>query len=189
MAPRSPDVSVIVPFGDHEDTVGIACRRLAEHLGSLGLAFELLAIEEDSGDNSHALLGLLRKQIPELEVLRAEGRDRGYASAARRARGRVLWLISPEAALRHLAPFARARRRVDRGEIDAVVVGNRFAVCHRTRCLDALRSWRGHRFPTLRRKLGAGRVEAIRLGAAGAAPAADRRPGLMRLLGQVLLAR
>lgn len=164
MAARSPDISVVLPFGDDEDIVGRACSRIADHLSSLGLPFELLAVDENSGDNSHALLGLLRKQIPELTVLYADARDRGYATAARQARGRVLWMLTPEAALRHLAPFARAFRRVDSGELDAVVVDSRFAVCHRTRALDALMSWRGRRLTGLRRRLDRGRVENIELG-------------------------
>ena len=42
------DVSVILPFGDDEELVGIAVRRTAEHLRGLGLSFEILAIDEDS---------------------------------------------------------------------------------------------------------------------------------------------
>ena len=33
------DVSVILPFGDDEEAVGIAVRRTAEHLRGLGLSF------------------------------------------------------------------------------------------------------------------------------------------------------
>src|SRR5678810_512030 len=77
--PDSPrfDVSVILPFGDDEEFVGIAVRRTAEHLRALGLAFEILAIDEDSGDNSHAVLALLRAEVPELRVTHAPGRGRG----------------------------------------------------------------------------------------------------------------
>ena len=46
------DVSVIMPFGDDEEAVGVAVRRTAEHLRGLALRFEILAIDEDSGDNS-----------------------------------------------------------------------------------------------------------------------------------------
>ena len=57
------DVSVILPFGDDEEAVGIAVKRTAEHLRSLGVSFEILAIDEDSGDNSHAVLALLRAEV------------------------------------------------------------------------------------------------------------------------------
>jgi hypothetical protein len=181
------DVSILLPFGDDEDIVGRACGRLAVHLRALGLRFELLAVDEDCGDNSHTLLALLRAQIPELEILYGQGRDRGYATAAQRARGRVVWLISPEAALRHLAPFARAFRRIDRGELDAVLVERRFAVCHRTRSLDALRGCRGRRFAGLRRRLDGNRVETIRLGATRAPRIRGNR--ITSLIEQFWLAR
>ena len=39
------DVSVILPFGDDEEFVGIAVRRTAEHLRGLGLTFEIIAVD------------------------------------------------------------------------------------------------------------------------------------------------
>ncbi len=68
------DVSVILPFGDDEEAVGIAVRGTGEHLRGLGLGFEILAIDEDSGDNSHAVLALLRAEVPELRVTHASGK-------------------------------------------------------------------------------------------------------------------
>ena len=61
------DISVILPFGDDEEAVGIAVKRTAEYLRSLGLSFEILAIDEDSGDNSHAVLALLRAGVAALD--------------------------------------------------------------------------------------------------------------------------
>ena len=78
------DVSVILPFGDDEEFVGIAVRRTAESLRSLGVSFEILAIDEDSGDNSHAVLALLRAEVPELRVTHASGRGRGVEVGASR---------------------------------------------------------------------------------------------------------
>src|SRR3569832_2960581 len=90
--PDSPrfDVSVILPFGDDEEAVGVAVRRTAEYLRNLGVAFELLAIDEDSGDNSHAVLALLRAEVPELRVTHAPGRGRGVDVGAARAQGMLL---------------------------------------------------------------------------------------------------
>lgn len=52
--PETPrfDVSVVLPFGDDEEAVGIAVKRTAEHLRHLGLSFEILAIDEDSDRKS-----------------------------------------------------------------------------------------------------------------------------------------
>jgi hypothetical protein len=129
------DVSVIVPFADHEDVIGTACGRVARHLGELGLSFEILAVDEASGDNSHAVLGLLRRSMPPLRIVAGARPGRGFAMGSACARGRVLWLLEPHSALRSLAPFGRAHARVSRGELDLAVVRGRFAVLKRARAL------------------------------------------------------
>jgi len=132
------DVSVVLPFADHEDVIGAAAGRIARHLGALGLSYEVLAIDEASGDNSHAVLGLLRRSLPPLRIVSGARPGRGFAMGCQCARGRVLWLIDPHAALRSLAPFGRAQTRVARGELDLAVVRGRFAVAKRSRVLGLL---------------------------------------------------
>src|SRR6266513_5391277 len=102
------DVSVILPFGDDEEAVGIAVRRTAEHLRGLGLAFEILAIDEDSGDNSHAVLALLRADVPELRVTHAPGRGRGVDVGCARAQGTLLLVTTPDVAAASLDGIADA---------------------------------------------------------------------------------
>ena len=92
------DVSVILPFGDDEEAVGIAVRHTAAYFRGLGLSFEILAIDEDSGDNSHAVLALLRAEVPELRVTHAPGRGRGVDVGAARAQGAVLLVSTPDVA-------------------------------------------------------------------------------------------
>src|SRR6476469_185477 len=92
------DISVILPFGDDEETVGIAVRRTAEYLRVLSLSFELLAIDEDSGDNSHAVLALLRAEVPELRVTHASARGKGVDVGAARAQGTLLVVATPDVA-------------------------------------------------------------------------------------------
>lgn len=138
------DVSVVVPFGDDEDLIGSAIRRIAAHLREHELSFEVIAVDEDSGDNSHAILALLRPEVPELRISNAPARGRGLAVGAHRARGRVLWMIAPHAASAALAPFGRAYRRVQRHEVDVVAVDGRFTVCHRVRVLPLLDNLRGN---------------------------------------------
>ena len=140
------DISVIIPFSDDEEVIGRACRKVARHLRELGAQFEILAVDEDSGDNSHAVLALVRSEVAELKVIVSVDADRGFAEGARQARGRVLWLVTPKSAISALAPFARAWRQVVSGGADVALVHGRFAVCHRTRCLpvvEALRSGEG----------------------------------------------
>jgi|GEM_PF-1064118 len=143
MAKHTYDVSVVLPFGDDEDVIGRSVRRVVDHLREYGVSFELIAVDEDSGDNCHAVLSLLRSSIPELRVLHTGGRGRGFAFGAQRAQGRVLWLLDPHAALTALAPFGRAYRRVARREYDYVMVEQRFSLCYRTKCLPSIDSLRG----------------------------------------------
>lgn len=136
------DVSVILPFGDDEEAVGIAVRRTAEHVRSLGLSFEILAIDEDSGDNSHAVLALLRAEVPELRVTHAPGRGKGVDVGAARAQGTLLIVATPDVASASLDGVGDACRRLLAGEGDAEVALARFTVAHRVRALVAFRGAR-----------------------------------------------
>src|SRR5882757_10840516 len=113
------DVSVILPFGDDEEAVGIAVKRTAEHLRQLDLSFEILAIDEDSGDNSHAVLALLRGEVPELRVTHASGRGRGVDVGAARAQGTLLLVTTPDVAAASLDGVGEALRRLLANEGDA----------------------------------------------------------------------
>jgi hypothetical protein len=135
-------VSVILPFGDDEEYVGIAVRRTAEHLRSLGLAFEILAIDEDSGDNSHAVLALLRAEVPELRVTHAPGRGRGVDVGASRAQGMLLAVATPDVASASLDGIGDACKRLLDGDGDAEVALTRYTVAHRVRALVAFRGAR-----------------------------------------------
>jgi hypothetical protein len=135
-------VSVILPFGDDEEFVGIAVRRTAEHLRGLGLSFEILAIDEDSGDNSHAVLALLRAEVPELRVTHAPGRGRGVDVGASRAQGTLIVVSTPDVASASLDGIGDACRRLLAGEGDAEVALGRYSVAHRVRALVAFRGAR-----------------------------------------------
>jgi acetylornithine deacetylase/succinyl-diaminopimelate desuccinylase-like protein len=136
------DVSVILPFGDDEEAIGIAVKHTAEHLRGLGLQFEILAIDEDSGDNSHAVLALLRAEVPELRVTHAPGRGRGVDVGAGRAQGTLLLVSTPDVASATLDGAGDACRRLLAGEGDAEVALTRFTVAHRIRAMAAFRGAR-----------------------------------------------
>src|SRR3954462_2912757 len=136
------DVSVILPFGDDEEAVGIAVKHTAEHLRGLGLSFEILAIDEDSGDNSHAVLALLRAEVPELRVTHAPGRGRGVDLGAGRAQGTLLLISTPDVASASLDGERDACRRLLAGDGDGEVALGRYTVVHRVRALAAVRGSR-----------------------------------------------
>src|SRR5687768_10033363 len=136
------DVSVILPFGDDEEALGVAVRRTADHLRGLGMSFEILAIDEDSGDNSHAVLALLRAEVPELRVTHAPGRGRGVEVGASRAQGTLIAVATPDVASGSLDGMGEACRRLFAGEGDAEVALTRFTIAHRMRSLVAFRGAR-----------------------------------------------
>lgn len=136
------DISVILPFGDDEEAVGIAVKRTAEYLRALGVSFEILAIDEDSGDNSHAVLALLRAEVPELRVTHAPGRGRGVDVGAGRAQGTLLVVTTPDVASASLDGAGDACRRLLAGDGDAEVALARYTVAHRMRALAAFRGAR-----------------------------------------------
>lgn len=136
------DVSVILPFGDDEEAVGIAVRRTAEHLRGISLSFEIIAVDEDSGDNSHAVLALLRAEVPELRVTHAPGRGKGIDVGASRAQGTLLVVSTPTVASASLDGVGEACRRLLANEGDAEVALTRYTVAHRVRALAAFRGAR-----------------------------------------------
>ncbi len=171
------DVSVILPFGDDEDLIGAAIRHLAAHLRELGLSFEILAIDEDSGDNSHAVLALLRAQVPELRVSHAPGRGRGFDTGIARAQGHVVWLIEPALAAQPLGGFAGAFEHVRGDACDAAVVRGRFTVAHRTRAMAIVAGLRGTGDVYYRRLAKRLAAKGLRLDVGGAAPMPRRAVG------------
>jgi hypothetical protein len=188
-AALSPSLSIVLPFADHEDVLGAGCRRLAGHCRALGISFELLAIDEGSGDNSHALLALLRPELPELRILTVPGPDRAFAAGAAAARGRTVMLVEPLAATRSLAALDAALTRLGHGA-DLVILPGRFAVARRTRALGVLDPTRG-RGPGFERRLAR---RASRRGlrvdtfAGTPEPAVRREGGVARLFGALLFA-
>lgn len=136
------DVSVILPFGDDEEFVGIAVRRTAEHMRGLKLSFEILAIDEDSGDNSHAVLALLRAEVPELRVTHASARGRGIEVGVSRAQGTLVIVATPDVASASLDGVGEGCRRLLANDGDAEVALARYTIAHRMRSLAVFRGAR-----------------------------------------------
>ena len=94
------ELSVIVPFGDEEDVVGTRFTRVVQHLRLCGLRFEVLAADDESGDNSPMILALVARRAPELRVipvLKDEGPSAAVTAGVNAARGRALIVLDPTA--------------------------------------------------------------------------------------------
>jgi glycosyltransferase involved in cell wall biosynthesis len=123
------DVSVVMPFGDDEEAIGNATRNIAETLRSLCLTFELLAVDEDSADNSHAVLAMMRAEIPEIRVIHAPARGKGVDTGTSKATGKMVIVMSPAAAV-STAGLADAAVRVRNAESEVEVALGRFTVAN-----------------------------------------------------------
>lgn len=163
-ATRDCELSFVLRCRDDEERIGHMILRIAAHLRELGLRFELLVVDEGSGDNTLAIAALLRATHPELETMHAAS-GRGFLVGAERARGRVV-VVSDVRTEAPLALLGYALRRVERGA-DAVILSSRLLVFRRTRALlaiDALATPRralspDRRFVRRARSLGLGVVE------------------------------
>ena len=132
---------MIVAVGDDEDRVGHAIRKIVDHLRALGGKFEVLAVDEQSGDNSLALLALMKRQIPELHVLAGASAGEGFARGVAAARGRTLMLVDPRRDPQ-LGPLQWALGRIEAGR-DAVLLKGHYVVARRLPSWTALAQARG----------------------------------------------
>ncbi len=128
------DVTVVVRACDDEDRIGHVLVRVARHLRSLGLSFEILVPDEGSGDNTVAIAVLLKPSIRELEVMHAEPQH-GFRQACESARGRTVVLYD----VRTDAPLSALGYALDRLRegADVVALSGRFLVFRRTRAWRA----------------------------------------------------
>jgi glycosyltransferase involved in cell wall biosynthesis len=133
----NPSISVVVAFGDHEQSIGHVIRSVADHLRRRGRPFEILAVNAGSSDNSVAIAQVLEASVvPELRVLARDCSGRAFLRGAGEARGDVLVLL--EAGKRvSLAPLGWALSRLAAGR-DAVVLRGRYVVARRIPALPVI---------------------------------------------------
>jgi glycosyltransferase involved in cell wall biosynthesis len=127
------DVSVVLRVCDDEERIGHVIRRIGSHLSSLQLRFEILVVDEGSGDNTLAVAALLRPSL-ELDLMHAPP-GHGFFRGCQRARGRHILLYDARSDA-PLAALGYALARLRSG-MDVVAVGGRYLVLRRTR------AWRG----------------------------------------------
>lgn len=136
---KFPELSVILAFGDSEESIGHTVRDAIRHLTALGTTFELVAVNEDSRDNSLAVLRLLAEHTPG-EMLSVVNRDSSgavFVAGAAQATGKYLLLLRGHSSTGPLAPLGLALHRLAHGH-DAIIVPGRFVVCRRDTCSGAI---------------------------------------------------
>jgi len=137
------DVSLVLAVSDAEETVGRDIKTFTLHMSSLGLGFEIVAVNDGSRDNSLAVLKLLERQIPELRVIYRDVSGRAFVRGTSEATGHTVILASTENRPLTWAPLGWALGRLDAGK-DAVVLRSRYVVARRLACLPAVARSRGN---------------------------------------------
>jgi dolichol-phosphate mannosyltransferase len=86
----TPALSVVVPVHNERDNVASLLREIAAALGPLGLEWEALFVDDDSRDDTLAVLRALRAGEPRLRVLhhvRQSGQSTAVRTGVKAARG------------------------------------------------------------------------------------------------------
>jgi hypothetical protein len=133
---NGPEISVVVAIRNDEETVGHQLKAIAAHLRALGRAFEIVAVNDDSRDNSLSIASLLARQIAELRVLGTNVAGRAFLRGAAEARGGVLILIEASK-VASLAPLGWALSRLEAGR-EAVILRGRYIVARRLMALPII---------------------------------------------------
>ncbi len=79
-APSVPELSVVIPFFDEEESAGGLLVEIEEVLSALGQSYEILAVDDGSRDATHEVLIARARVDRHVRVLRID-RNRGQAAA------------------------------------------------------------------------------------------------------------
>jgi glycosyltransferase involved in cell wall biosynthesis len=98
-AAAAPELSVVVPIRDEEESIPALYARLTEALEALGCGYEIITIDDGSQDRSFALLRELALADSRLCVVRFRrnfGQTAAFSAGFARARGRVIITIDAD---------------------------------------------------------------------------------------------
>jgi glycosyltransferase involved in cell wall biosynthesis len=95
----SPYLSVVVPILNEEESIQTLYDRLTESLNATGYAYEILAVDDGSRDQSFAILKRLAQADPRLRVIRFRrnfGQTAAFSVGFERARGKIIITIDAD---------------------------------------------------------------------------------------------
>ncbi|MFT5051258.1 MAG: glycosyltransferase involved in cell wall biosynthesis [Chlamydiales bacterium] len=93
-SPSAPiQISVVVPVFNEEESLGPLQGEIAEHVGGMGVPWEVLYVDDRSSDSSLDVLLKLREDCPSVRIVRFRrnyGQTAAMAAGFEHARGRVV---------------------------------------------------------------------------------------------------
>ena len=92
----APDLSIVVPFFNEEENVGELYRRLVAALDALWLSYELVFVNDGSGDRTPALLDEMHRRDPRvvpLHLSRNFGHQPAISAGVAHARGQAVLIM------------------------------------------------------------------------------------------------
>ena len=95
----APELSVVVPIYDEEDSIPSLYERLTGVLSTMGMRYEIIAVDDGSHDRSFALLRDLARADQRLRVVRFRrnfGQTAAFTAGFERARGDVVVTIDAD---------------------------------------------------------------------------------------------
>ncbi len=99
MNTRHIAVSVIFPVYNESENLPTFVQRLSASLQRIGVAYEVIAVDDGSTDNSYAVLTKLKSTTPELDLVRFRrnfGQTAALSAGIERARGEVIVTIDSD---------------------------------------------------------------------------------------------
>jgi len=121
-----PTLSVVVPVYDEAQVLPLFAERLRPVLDALGESYEVLTVDDGSTDATPVLLERLRREWPQLRVVRLRANSGHQAAlSAGLARARGAWVVSIDADLQDPPELIGAMLQAARSQGADVVYGVR----------------------------------------------------------------
>jgi len=126
MPPVPVDLSVVIPIFDEEAVLPLLVERLRPVADAWGVTYEILCVDDGSADATPVLLQRLRREWPEVRVVRLRanaGHQAAISAGLTRARGQ--WVVTIDADLQDPPEVIGEMLAVARGQGVDVVYGVR----------------------------------------------------------------
>ncbi len=126
MSPAPVDLSVVIPIFDEEAVLPLLVERLRPVADAWGVTYEILCVDDGSADATPVLLQRLRREWPEVRVVRLRanaGHQAAISAGLARARGQ--WVVTIDADLQDPPEVIGEMLAVARGQGVDVVYGVR----------------------------------------------------------------